>query len=185
MLTHKVQMLAVGLLGGLSLGIAMLAGTILGTQLGPRGTTLEIPVQGVATDRSETMAIATGSIDGQTEGLYTLDCLTGDLQCAVLNPRNSRIGALFRTNVMKDLRIDGTKKPNFLMVTGTTNFVGGVGNVRPASSVVYVVDATTGRFVIYGVPWQRDMAARGAPQQAPLMLMDGGTARNIVIRDMD
>lgn len=184
MFNSKVQMLAAGLLGGLSLGIAMVVGIILGNQLGPRGTTLEIPVQGVATDRSETMAIATGSIDGQTEGLYTLDCLTGDLQCVVLNPRTSRVGALFRTNVMNDLRVDGTKKPSFLMVTGMTNFVGGVGNVRPANSVVYVVDATTGRFVIYSVPWQRDMAARGAPQQAPLVLLDGGTARNIVIREM-
>jgi hypothetical protein len=65
MLTHKFHLVGAGMAMGLALGIALLIGTVLGLQLGSRHTTLEIPVAGVATDRSESMAIATGLIDGQ------------------------------------------------------------------------------------------------------------------------
>ena len=43
-------------------------------------------LQAVATDRAENFAIATGSADGEVEGVFTLDFLTGDLTGAVLSP---------------------------------------------------------------------------------------------------
>ncbi len=167
-------------LGGLMTSFAAV-GMIVGMNL--IRPTVEIPVDATASAWSESLCAATGPIDEEMEGLFTLDALTGDLQCAVLNGRTTKFAGLFRKNVLADLGVDATKKPSYLLLTGAAVFPGQSGNVRPGNSVAYVIDTTTGRFAVYGVPWQRTLSARGAAQQGALILLDTGTARNVVIRD--
>ena len=94
----KNHTLAYGFLFGLLIGTVALGGVFVGWSLNQSQSTLELPIQATASSTSDTMAIATGPIGDGTEGLYTLDFLTGDLQCAVLSSRSPRFGAVFRKN---------------------------------------------------------------------------------------
>ncbi|WP_146119068.1 hypothetical protein [Blastopirellula marina] len=145
--------------------------------------TLHIPVSASTAATSETLCAATGRVDEEMEGLFTLDSLTGDLQCAVMNSQTMRFGGLFRTNVLNDLGIDATKKPSYMLLTGNASFRASSGNARPADTVCYVIDTSTGRFAAYTFAWTRAVSQRGAPQQGQLNLLDRGTARNVMIRN--
>ncbi len=175
-----------GVAVGLAAGIGMTVGVVVTlyfysvAELGFP----QIPLYASATHSADTLAVATGLVDDEVEGLYVLDYLTGELQCAVLNYRVGKFNSLFRTNVLNDLGIDPAKKrPNYLMVTGLSNFLRGSAASRPGLSVVYVVDANTGRFAAYGLPWRRELASAGRPQQGALVLLDAGIARAAVVRE--
>jgi hypothetical protein len=131
----------------------------------------------------DSFAMATGPIDEEVEGLYMLDFLTGDLQCVVLNYRTTKFNAIFRTNVLNDLGVDPAKKPKYLMTTGAINIPRGYSVARPANSVVYVLETTTGRFAAYGIPWRRELAATARPQAFTLVLLDVGIARTAALRE--
>jgi len=174
-----------GLGTGLLVGIGMMIGAVvISRQTAP---TIEAPLglpaqlQASATSSASTFAIATGLIS-DSEGLFLLDFLTGDLQCLVLY-KNGLWGARYIANVFQDLEIQATKKPNFLMVTGVTEFVRGAGGGQPGSCVVYVVDSTTGSFAAYGIPWNRQQEATGTVQGGNLIVLQKGRARNLQIRD--
>ncbi len=175
-----------GLALGLCVGLGMFIGTVVTLQF-VGSTQLVLPetaLHASATHSSDTLAAATGLIDDEVEGLYVLDYLTGELQCAVLNHRNGKFNSVFRTNVLKDLGADiANKRPKYLMLTGLTNFVRGPASARPALSVIYVVDAYTGRFAAYGFYWRKEMARSGRPQQGAIRLLDIGNARTAIIRD--
>ncbi|MBI1248693.1 hypothetical protein GC197_12740 [bacterium] len=166
-------------------GSVMTALVVVGMTLGMRMSSppAEIPVKAAVSAWAETMCAATGRIDEEMEGLFTLDSLTGDLQCTVLNGRTTKFAGLFRKNILQDLGVEATKKPEFMLLTGGAMFPGQSGNTQPADCVVYVIDSTSGRFAVYGVPWQRTQAARGAPQQGVLILLDTGMARNVMLRN--
>lgn len=176
-----------GLATGLLVGAGMMIGAVLVMQYGPTsshedGLVLPGRLHAAATDSAETFAVATGQI-AESEGIFFLDFLTGELTCAVLY-KNGNWGARFVANVFNDLQIQATKKPKFLMVTGETEFARGAGGGQPGRSVLYVVDSTTGSFAVYGVPWNRQAEATGAPQGGNLVLLQQGRARNLQIRDM-
>lgn len=167
-------------MGGLC-GVAAIAGMLLSQ---PSQPVLEFPVQASAT-RTDTMATATGDIDSNADGLFTLDFLTGDLQCFVLNTRNQNgPHSLFRANVMGDLKIDPTTKPQFMLLVGKAMFQGGrTGGARPANSVAYVIDSVSGNFVGYAIPWQENTASRGGGQTGAMIPFVSGSARNVMIRE--
>jgi len=147
----------------------------------------EIPVQATGAAHSDTIAAATGPIDDKVEGLFTLDFLTGELQCAVLytyGPNINTFGGIYRTNVVEDMQIEATKKPNYLLLTGFADYARGgrSGGNRVGASVVYVVDANTGNFAAYGVPWNPNMVSRGTPQGGPLIPINKGLSRLAPIR---
>jgi hypothetical protein len=132
-----------------------------------------------ATHGGQSMAIATGSIE-EGEGLFILDYLTGDLHCFVIYPRfATKFLAHYHANVIQVLGVQPGKKPDYLMVTGQMDFRQGAGLNRPAGTVVYVADANTGKFAAFGIPWNRQAANVGQPQQGPLVLLDAGQARQI------
>jgi hypothetical protein len=133
--------------------------------------------------QNEAYAMATGPIDEDVEGLFILNALTGDLQCSVMSIRTGRFAGLFRTNVLNDLGLDPAKRPSYLMTTGQIAFPRGPGAARPAFSIVYVLDTTSGNFAAYGLPWRRDMANTGRPQAGPLTLQDVGQGPTAVIRE--
>ncbi|PQO32216.1 hypothetical protein DTL21_18475 [Bremerella cremea] len=172
-------------LASFGVGSVMTAFAILGMTVGLnwQSPARVIPVNASTAATSETMCAATGRVDEEMEGLFTLDALTGDLQCAVINSQTAKFAGLFRTNVVNDLGLDATKKPSYLLLTGNAAFRATTGNSRPADCVAYVVDSTSGRFAAYGLGWNRNISARGAQQSGALVLLDKGTARNVVIRD--
>lgn len=124
----------------------------------------------------EQFAMASGAIDSEAEGIFVLDYVTGVLKCAVLNQRTGKFAALFTANVTSEL--GAAKNPKYEMVTGLVNFTRGTTPRRPGMSVVYVLDATTGKLIAYGIPWRREAAATGRPQIGQLQPIDGMQIRD-------
>jgi len=165
---------------GLVVGIAIGAG-IAGKLSGPRIQLPETLLNASATHGGETMAMATGPIADDVEGLFILDFITGELTCKVINPRTGFLGGAYSANVVKDLGIEQGKQPKYLMVTGAANFRTQGGNVRPAQSVVYVADSNTGHWVAYWLPWNRAAAQYNFAQASQMLVMGKGSARNIQV----
>ncbi len=174
---------------GLSAGLLVCAGMAIGLQLKSDSTRgqlhfPDVPLHAVAADSAESFAIATGPIAEGVEGLFMLDFLTGELNCAVINPRTGALGGMYKYNVVADLGVQQGKKPSYLMVTGMADFrYGGATNVRPAESVVYVADANTGKWAAYMLPWNRTAASFNAAQVSPLVLLGKGAARTLEINE--
>jgi hypothetical protein len=174
--------LAAGLAIGLAIGGAMTAGVVVGSRgSDPEAAALsELRLKAMATHGSETFAIATGPIEGDVEGLYCLDYLTGDLSCFVISPRGKGFAGLFKTNIVKDLPPEKGKKAAYMMVTGAINFRG---NPNTPQSVVYVADANTGVWAAYSFPWARGGVAAGVTQAQQMVLITGGKARDLSLRE--
>lgn len=181
------------LLAGLTLGLLVGVGSALGvvyltrpaevaSVATPPGWPQGLPLHASTAATSETMAMATGRIDDQVEGLYTLDFLTGDLNCFVLSPRLGKFVGWFKINVTTQLPVERGKKPQYVLATGNWEPVGGSTNQRPANSVVYVADANTGMFAAYTFPWAKGAASANVAQSTPMVYLDGNKARNIVLR---
>ena len=155
--------------GLVCLGIGLAGGLVL-TSAWPN-----TPLHAVATDRIETFAIATGPVDDQSEAVYFLDFLTGDLNAAVIG-RQPGGGAYLVTghyfrNVLKDLGVDPAKNPRFLMTTGLADLMRGGkgGTVQPSRAVIYVAEVTSGRVAAYAVPWNATLHTRGQFVRQPLV----------------
>jgi len=174
--------LSAGVCMGLLMGVGVMIGAMIAVPLA-RTPSIEFPgvLNATATDSTSTMAIATGPIDGEVEGLFVLDFLTGELQCSVLNPRTGTLGGLYKHNVVLDLGVEQGKQPKYLMVTGAANFRVSGGNVRPAASIVYVADANTGRYAAYMLPWDRQAQSYNFAQMNPMILLGTGDARQLQV----
>jgi hypothetical protein len=134
-----------------------------------------------ATNSQESLILATGEIDTTMEAVYTLDPLTGELRGAVLNPAKGGIAGRFSyPSVEKDF--DGVKNPKFLMVTGIADMRQGYRGVKFARSVVYVAEATSGKVMAYGVPWDTTKAASPQGYVGTFMPLGAFTARDTTIR---
>ncbi len=146
------------LLSGLAIGLAINRGGAAVTWQFP-----ETLLHATATDSTDNFVVATGLIDTNLEGVFFLDTISGDLQCTVFNPRSASFNALFKRNVTSDLQLEQDKRPKFLLVTGQISlgrFQGMPG--QTAGCVAYVVEANSGRFAAYAVPWRTDSLFAGA-----------------------
>jgi hypothetical protein len=182
---HSHGAVAVGFGLGLLLGIGMLVGSwaTLAWFRAPEFTFPETALHATATDSGETFAIATGFVSDGIEGIFFLDFLSGDMQCWVMHARTGQTGGYFVQNVVADLGVEvGRKNPRYLMVTGQAQMQRGASFMKPCDSLVYVADANTGNFAVYALPWNRQAMAVNRPQQAPMMLVFKGSARNLQIR---
>lgn len=130
----------------------------------------------------QNMAVATGAVSDDAEGVFFLDYLTGDLQCLVYYPRSGAFGARFYTNVQQSLPSSG-KSAQYLMVTGSAISSRTSSNFKPANCVVYVTDINSGRFAAYTVPWNKTAESSSQPQLGPLVYIGGGPIRNYQIQD--
>jgi hypothetical protein len=133
------------------------------------------PLHAVATDRSETFAIATGHLDEQVEAIYFLDGLTGDLRGMALSRQFGTFNAFFGPcNVAMDLGVDPSKNPKFLMTTGMADLrrTGGGASATWGRGIVYVAEITTGKVAAYGTPWSPTAFAANRPFKMPLKLLD-------------
>ncbi len=146
--------------------IALAVGLVSGLVLS--GLWPQTPLHASATDRSDTFAIATGAVDYDTEAVYFLDFLTGDLRAVVLGRMGSFTG-LFGINVAADLGIDTQKNPKFMMATGLANLrQAGGSRMRPSGAVCYVAEVTSGKMGAYVIPWSTSMQAANQLNIQPL-----------------
>jgi hypothetical protein len=177
--------LSAGLALGLAIGGAMTAGVLLGRASHPAAgfpSLEELKLAAMATHGSDSFAVATGPIDENVEGLFTLDFLTGDLQCYVINNRTGTPGGFFKANVNNDLSVERGKKPSYLLVTGQFAFAATYSNQRPANTIVYVVDANTGDVACYTFPWTRAASNIPQGQSAPMNLVAKWKTRSVAVR---
>ena len=129
---------------------------------------------------SEKFSMATGLISDRAEGLFVLDHNSGLLQCSVMYPRVGQFRGLFVVNVHDAL---GTGKgAQYMMTTGLVDMPQSNNNPL-ASSVVYVLNATTGTYACYYIPYSRTMMNSQKPQQGSMILLATGTADPVVDRD--
>lgn len=179
-------LLAAGIFIGLTVGGALAIGIWVGgkspDQVAASVGLGELKLKAMASHGAETFAIATGPIDEGIEGLFTLDYLTGDLQCYVINPRTGGLGGWFKTNIAKDLAVEKGKKPSYLIATGVLSASGGsYGSYRPAGCVCYVVDANTGEVAAYTFPWAKGASANNQTQASDMKLIYKWKARALAI----
>jgi hypothetical protein len=121
-------------------------------------------------------------VDDQVEGLYTLDYLTGDLQCFVFNHQTYKLAGWFKTNIAKDLTIERGKKPSFLLTTGGISPGGTYSNFKPAGCICYVADANTGEIACYTYPWASAATSVGVPQAVEMTLVAKWKTRAVDLR---
>ncbi len=140
------------------IGITSGVGAYVGNRLAQEQVIPAIPqleLNAGTASRSKSMSMATGLVDGNVEGLFLLDHVSGVLQCWVLSPKTGSVGGYYTANVGNDLAVAGkTGSAEYMMVTGNFFFDGNTGNLAPGQSVCYVGDASTGNVVGYGLVWQ-------------------------------
>lgn len=152
-------------------------GLVLGLVFG--GFWPDSPAHAVATSQIDNFSACTAPLDSEIEGIFLLDSITGELKGAALNQKGA-FTTLFSANVAAGLQLDATAKPRYLLVSGNANFRGGAsGNARPASSVLYVAEMTSGKVVAYGIPWSNQRLAGNFP----LQLIGGFSFRGDVVRN--
>lgn len=188
MKNRSLLTLGAGVAIGLLVGAGMMIGTVYTLNSADRTADFPLPetlLHATASHSGESMAMATGRIDSDVEGLFALDYLTGELQCFVVNPRNPQggFGGIFKHNVVTDLGVEQGKKPNYILLTGGANFLRGGGISAPAECIVYVADANSGHFACYGLPWNRTAVRANQPQLGSFILLGKGMARNLDLRE--
>jgi hypothetical protein len=146
-----------------------------------------VPVQATATEGFDNFAIATGLADGQVEAVYFLDYLTGELRCAVVNPKTGTFNAFFSYNVAADFAKAGAggAGAKYLMVTGLADLPvpRGGGNNQLGKSIVYIAEANSGVVAAYTIQWNPSMLHAGRTQQGTFRLLDIKPFRTTAIRD--
>jgi len=147
----------------LAMGIGSLA-TLFAINLWPKSSfeiSAPLGVHAATSAGNKAFSVATGQIDENIEGLFILDGLTGDLTGHIVSTFNGKFFARMQHNVLGDLGIEDDKNTQLLMVTGLWNFRGQTGQIRPSNSIIYIVDASTGNFAAYAVPWNKTMLNKG------------------------
>jgi hypothetical protein len=139
---------------GISLtSVALAAGVVIGVLVGSSSQQLElpfeIPVNAAAAYGQDGYAFASGPVDNDLEGVFFLDALTGTLKAAIQNPRQPSFMFECSSDISGDF--GQVKNGKYMIGTGRANIVQGAGGgaSKYASSVVYVIELTSGRLNSY------------------------------------
>jgi hypothetical protein len=153
-------------------GLAWLGlGLIVG--LAVAGLWPNTPLRAVATDRCDTFAMATVPLDDQVEAVCFLDFLTGDLRAAAVSRVTGRFRYFFVYNVNKDLGVDPTKSPRYMLVNGNADLLHAGGRQRaPSKAIIYVAEITSGKVAAYYIPWSPAARLADQPFNGQFMLLD-------------
>lgn len=176
-----------GFVAGTSAMLIVLGAGAMGYFLGSQRTANlnDLLLRNVSTAAAgSNMAVATGQISDEAEGVFFLDFTTGDLQCLVYYPRLGAFGARYYTNVQNQLP-SGGRGSNYLLVTGNAIGNRGTSNVRAANCLVYVTDVTSGNFAAYVVPWNKTAESSAQAQGGPLLFAGGGPIRNYQVQNQN
>ena len=178
------RILAVGLLAGSLIGCTTLAvGFWVGQKSAPKPQEQLPAIFGAAATATDTMAVATGPVSEDTEGVFFLDFITGDLQCLVYYPSTGRFGARYFANVRQQL--GGAGKARYLLATGAIAIRGASSNIRPGASLVYVTDVNSGMFAAYAIPFDRNAERSRTGQVGTMVPIEVGPIRNFQVRDQN
>lgn len=184
---HSRSLVVPGLVGAAAAVVCVGIGWQLGRGTDPSAATFTLPataVEATATQAHDNFVIATGFVDEGLEALYFLDFMTGELKAVVINERGGGFAAMYRRNIMQDFGPQTVANAKYLMVTGRANNLQRVGaKGRIGENVLYVVEATSGKIVAYGIPWTPTLAAAGKPQRGTFLPLAMGTLRTEVVRD--
>ncbi|MBS0209431.1 MAG: hypothetical protein JSS27_10780 [Planctomycetes bacterium] len=159
----------------------VIAGIAIG--LGVSALIPQQTVQATATDRGENFAIATGSCDGTTDAIFTLDFLTGDLRGAVIHPVTKGLAAVMQHNVLKDLKVEAGKQPKFLIVTAACD-LRSMGGIQMAQSILCVTELGSGVMALYGFHYSPAVtnSRTGTPAQLEFLPLLVTSIRNTQVR---
>ena len=180
MLTGFVPGLALAL--GVAIGVAAMSDGSPADDFAGEPTFRGIPVRALGADSGASYGLCTGPVDGEAEALYALDFLSGDLYAWVYYPRAGQFLAQYQYNVTGDLQSEAGKTPSFVMVSGQSDIRGPGGQQAFANSILYVTDSNTGMVAAYAIPWDRNLAAQGAPQQGTFARIGLFQGRKAAIR---
>lgn len=122
----------------------------------------ERPLHAMTAHGTDKKTIATVPLDAGMEAVVTLDHLTGDLTGYVLDRFTGKFFIQYRYNLLQDFPQSQGK---FLLASGTADFRQVTGNERFANGVVYVAEEASGQVIAYGLPWNSQARASGAPPQ--------------------
>jgi len=184
----SILMLGVGLLFGLLVGVGMMVGAIVAMQQMTAAVTqpdtLEFPtvkqmLHATTASGGKSMAMATGNVYEDAQGVFILDFLTGDLHCWVPNPRNLKGGymAVYKANVVEALGVEKGKPADYILVTGGANPSRGSGQATPANCICFVGDCNSGKVAAYSCLFDRNSARAGRTQASELILLGVAPAR--------
>lgn len=166
------------------LGLGLAVGFVVARGTRPAQPSADMLLHAAGATSNDAFAMATGTL-ADSEGVFTLDFLTGELTCIAVNPRTGKMSARFSINVTQAMgAAEGAdKKPRYLLTVGQVDWRGGsgIGGVRPASSVAYVLDANTGALAAFSVPWNQQLWQTGGPMIGALVPVDATVVRNAVI----
>ncbi len=142
------------------------------------------PLHAVATSGLENFQLSTGLLDNTVEGVYFLDGLTGILEGAAMNVINYQFTTVFETNVLNDMKLDPSKSPKFLMVTGLAELRRTATQFQPGLAVIYIAELNSGTLAAYGVQWNigRTTQATPAPLVSRFVLLQTLQLRNVAVR---
>lgn len=166
------------------LATGLAAGQWLSRDGGPALRLPPIEAHATASQSHDNFVIATGSIEDDIEGLFFLDFLTGDLKATVLNARRPGFNAFYQYNISADFNTAAVQNPKYLMVTGLARDqqVAGASG-RLGRCVLYVVEATSGQVVAYGLPWNPSSHSAGKPQRGTFIPLARAGLRTEFVRD--
>jgi hypothetical protein len=170
-----------GAIACLAVGVA--AGVLATRDSGATFTLPPIDVHATATAAHDNFVIATGIMEDGTEGLFFLDFLTGDLKATVVSSRGAGFNAYYQYNIANDFNAGAVQNPKYLMVTGLARDQQARGANRMAQCILYVVEATSGQLVAYGVPYNRANQTAGKPQAGTFIPLAKASLRNEFVRD--
>ena len=165
------------------LGLGVILGIVLARNV--EGLWPHVPLHATATQTSDSFAIATGFADDQTEAIFFLDFLTGDLKAAVLHPQSRKFNAFFQYNILEDFGTSDLKNPKYSMVTGVADIQRAGRTGQLGKSVVYISEATTGQLAVYAIPFSTTLQAQRKSQSGPFIPLDKRTFRTTIIRGSD
>lgn len=138
-------------------------------------------IDAVGAVSSEKYSIATGVVSDEAEGFFVLDHNSGLVQCNVFYPRVGKFMASYTGNA-GELVGAGGKGGAYLMVTGQADMSRGTRPGTLAPTLLYVLNTASGNYGVFSVPFDRQAAAQGRPQQGVLIPMGTGTAAVVPTR---
>ncbi|MEO1498626.1 MAG: hypothetical protein AAFV43_15895 [Planctomycetota bacterium] len=142
----------------------------------------ELTANAMASQAVDNFVLATGFVDNGIEAFFFLDFLTGDLKAGVVAERGPGFTALFGYNIAADFAAASVKNPKYLMVPGEARNRR-QGNNMMGHCLVYVVEATSGQIVAYGVPFNAALYNAGKPQRGSLVPIARAQLRQQYVRD--
>ncbi len=165
------------------IGIASGIGVYVGNQLAQDRMIESLPplqLNAGTASRSKSVSMATGLINGNVEGLFVLDHISGNLQCWLLSPKTGAIGGIYVANAAADLAGGGKAgEADYVMTTGNFFFNGTKSSSEfPGQSVCYVADSNTGNVIGYGLVYNQQGMKRGVPQKGFLKVVCKGSIRS-------